>query len=58
MFTVTEYAALTVGFNTVDGDLNQYKIVVPLFGAAYAEPNKVTAILFLFSNTKIFIISV
>ena len=28
----------TVGFNTVDGDLNQYKIV-PLFGAAY--PSKV-----------------
>ena len=27
-------------------DLNQYKIVVPLFGAAYAEPNKGTTILY------------
>ena len=26
-------------FNTVFGDLNQYEIVVPLFGAAYAAPN-------------------
>ena len=26
-------------------DLNQYKIVVPLFGAAYAAPNKGTTIL-------------
>ena len=32
------------GFNTVFGDLNQYKIVVPLFGAAYAAPNKGTTI--------------
>ena len=24
----------------MDTDLNQYKIVVPLFGAAYAVPNK------------------
>ena len=31
------------GFNTF-GDLNQYKIVVPLFGAAYAAPNKGTTI--------------
>ena len=27
-------------------DLNQYKIVVPLFGAAYAAPNKGTTILY------------
>ena len=31
--------SFTGGFNTVFGDLNQYKIVVPLFGAAYAAPN-------------------
>ena len=29
----------TGGFNTVFGDLNQFKVVVPLFGAAYAAPN-------------------
>ena len=28
------------------GDLNQYKIVVPLFGAAYVSPNKGTIILY------------
>ena len=28
----------SVGLSTVDKDLNQYKIVVPLFGAAYAAP--------------------
>ena len=27
-------------------DLNKYKIVVPLFGAAYAAPNKSTTILY------------
>ena len=32
---------------------NQYKVVVPLFGAAYAAPNKGTAILHLFSKTNI-----
>ena len=31
--------------NTVFGDLNQYKIAVSLFGAAYAAPNKGTTIL-------------
>ena len=36
----------TGGFNSVFGDLNQYKIVVPLFGAAYAAPNKGTTILY------------
>ena len=35
---------LTGGFNTVFGDLNQYKIVVLLFGAAYAAPIKGTTI--------------
>ena len=35
----------TGGFNTVFGDLNQYEIVVSLFGAAYAAPNKDTTIL-------------
>ena len=29
----------SVGLNTVDRHLNQYKIVVPLFGAAYAAAN-------------------
>ena len=27
-------------------DLNEYKIVAPLFGAAYAEPNKDTTIFY------------
>ena len=36
----------SVGLNTVDRDLNQYKIVVPLFGAAYAAPNKSKTILY------------
>ena len=36
----------SVGLNTVDRDLNQYKIVVPLFGAANAAPNKGTTILY------------
>ena len=36
----------TGGFNTVFGDLNHNKIVVPLFGAAYAAPNKGTTILY------------
>ena len=30
----------------VDRDLYQYKFVVPLFGAAYAAPNKGTTILY------------
>ena len=34
----------TGGFNTVFEELNQYKNVVPLFGAAYAAPNKGTTI--------------
>ena len=38
-------SCFTVGLNTVDMDLNQYKIVVPLFGTAYAAPNKITTIL-------------
>ena len=32
--------------DSVFGDLNQYKINVPLFGAAYAAPNKGTTILY------------
>ena len=36
----------SVGLSTVDRDLNQYIIVVPLFGAAYAAPNIGTAILY------------
>ena len=30
----------SAGLNSVDRDLNQYEIVVPLFGAANAAPNK------------------
>ena len=40
-------------FNTVFGELNHYKIEVPLFGAAYAAPNKGTTILYRFSKTII-----
>ena len=36
----------SVELHTVDRDLNQYKIVVPLFGAANAAPNKGTTILY------------
>ena len=36
----------------VDRDLNQYKMVVPLFGAANAAPNKGTTFLCLFSSTN------
>ena len=39
--------------NTVFGGLNQYKIVVPLFGAAYAAPNKGTIMLYWFTKTNI-----
>ena len=35
----------SMGLSTVDSDLNQCKIAVPLFGAAYAAPNKGTPIL-------------
>ena len=41
-------------YSTLFADLNQYKIVVPLFGAAYAAQNKGTTILYLFSKTNIF----
>ena len=47
-----------IGLSTVDGDQNQYKIVVPLFGAAYASPHIGTTILSLFSSTNVSIISV
>ena len=36
----------TGGFNAFFGDLNQYKIVVSSFGAAYAAPIKGTTILY------------
>ena len=36
----------SVGLSTVDRGLNQYKIDVPLFGAAYAAPNIGTTILY------------
>ena len=42
------------GFNTVFEGLNQYKIVVPLFGAADAALNKGTTILQWFSKTDAF----
>ena len=48
----------SVELNTVDRDLNQYKIAVPLFGAANAAPNKGTAISSSFSSTHFSIISV
>ena len=47
-----------VGLSTIDGELNQYKIVVPIFGAAYAAPNKGTTILYYYSSTNVSIISV
>ena len=37
---------ISIGLSTVDRDLNQYEIVVTLFGAAYAQPNKGTTILY------------
>ena len=36
----------SVGLSTVDRDLNQNKIVMPLFGAAYAASNIGTTILY------------
>ena len=33
-------------FCTVDRDQNEYKVVVPLFGAAYAAPNTGTSNLY------------
>ena len=42
----------SVGINIVYRDLNQYKSVVPLFGAAYAAPNKGTTVLCKFSKFK------
>ena len=34
------------GINNFDRDLNKNKTVVPLFGAAFAAPNKGTTILY------------
>ena len=39
-------STVSVGLSTVDRHLNQYKIIVPLFGAAYAAPNKGTTVLY------------
>ena len=47
-----------VGLSTVNRNLNQYKIVVPLFGPAYAAPNKDTTISNYLSSTNFSIISV
>ena len=47
-----------VGLSTADRELNQYKIVVPLFGSAYAAPNIGAAILYKFPCTNVSIISV
>ena len=51
-------STISVGLSIVDRDLNQYKIVVPLFGAANAAPNKGTTISYSFSSTNFSIISV
>ena len=40
------YLTIYRRIHTVFGDLNQYRIVVPLFCAAYAAPNKGTTILY------------
>ena len=48
----------SVELHTVDRDLDQYKIVVPLFGAANAAPNKGTTISYSFSSTYFSIFSV
>ena len=45
--------SFSVGINTVDRDLNQYKIVVPLFDAAYVATNIGTTIVYLFSSTNV-----
>ena len=39
-------STISVGLTTVDRELNQYIIIVPLFGAAYAAPNIGTTILY------------
>ena len=49
-----EFYHLQEDFNSDFGNLNQYKSVVPLFGAAYVVPNKGTTILYLLSSTNIF----
>ena len=46
----------SVEHNTVDRDLNQYKIAVALFGAAYAAPSQTISCSF--SSTNFSIISV
>ena len=39
LLTFFHFLLFSVGLCTVDRDLNQYKNVVTLFGAAYASPN-------------------
>ena len=39
-------SSISVGLSTVDRDLSQYKIAVPIFGAAYAAPNIATTIVY------------
>ena len=51
-------STISVRLSTVDRDLNHYKIVMPLFCAAYAAPNEGTTIFYLFSNTNFSIVSV
>ena len=50
---VLEYYYLQEDSTLFFGGLNQYKIEVPLFGAAYATPNQGTNILHWFSKTNI-----
>ena len=42
---VLEFYNFPVGLSNVDRELNQFKIAVPIFDAAYAAPNKGTTIL-------------
>ena len=51
---VFEFYHLQEDLTLFFGGLNQYKIVVPLFGAAYAAPNKGNIILHWFYKTNIF----
>ena len=45
-FALKRILPFTGGYNSVFRDLNQYIMVVPLFGAAYAAPKKGTTILY------------
>ena len=54
LWKVLEFNHLQEDSTLFFGGLNQYKIVMPLFGAAYAAPNKGTTILHWFSKANIF----